>query len=50
VQRLLEDERPARDRAPLGGGGLLSGTRSSANEHNEALLVVGVSLPSETDA
>jgi threonine dehydratase len=40
---LLEDEPDLRViAAPVGGGGLLSGTAISAKSHNEALHVVGV--------
>ena len=51
AMELLEDEPDLRViAAPLGGGGLLSGTAISAKSHNEALYVVGVEPAVADDA
>ena len=51
AMELLEDEPDLRVIvAPLGGGGLLSGTAISAKSHNEGLRVVGVEPAAADDA
>jgi threonine dehydratase len=51
ARELLEDEPDARViAAPVGGGGLLSGTAISAKSHNQALHVVGVEPAVADDA
>jgi threonine dehydratase len=51
AMELLEDEPDLRViAAPLGGGGLLSGTAISAKSHNEALRVIGVEPAVADDA
>ncbi|HYR50522.1 MAG TPA: threonine/serine dehydratase [Candidatus Eisenbacteria bacterium] len=51
AMELLEDEPDLRViAAPLGGGGLLSGTAISAKSHNEALRVIGVEPAAADDA
>jgi len=51
AMELLEDEPDLRViAAPVGGGGLLSGTAISAKSHNEALKVIGVEPAAADDA
>ena len=51
AMELLEDEPELRViAAPVGGGGLLSGTAISAKSHNEALKVIGVEPAAADDA
>jgi threonine dehydratase len=51
AMELLEDEPDLRVIvAPVGGGGLLSGTAISAKSHNEALKVIGVEPAAADDA
>jgi len=51
AKELLEDEPDLRViAAPVGGGGLLSGTAISAKSHNKALYVIGVEPAAADDA
>jgi len=51
AMELLEDEPELRViAAPVGGGGLLSGTAISAKSHNEAVKVIGVEPAAADDA